>query len=163
VAGILETWIRQGYETGPLGYPVSNETPTPTGGSYNAFQHGAVYWSPATGAHWLTGPVFDAWAAQGREGGPLGYPAGDLGRLPGGGSFAWFQGGAVYASPATGAHVLSGPILHAWIAQGFETGPLGYPTSDPHPVPGGTAVDFQGGTLTVDATGTVTSSRSVTR
>uniref|UniRef100_UPI0034E039F6 LGFP repeat-containing protein n=1 Tax=Geodermatophilus amargosae TaxID=1296565 RepID=UPI0034E039F6 len=102
VAGILETWIRQGYETGPLGYPVSNETATATGGSHNWFQGGAVYWSPSTGAHWL-----------------------------------------------------GGPILHAWIAQGFETGPLGYPASDPHPVPGGTAVDFQGGTLVVDGAGTV--------
>jgi uncharacterized protein with LGFP repeats len=51
---------------------------------------------------------------------------------------------------------MGGPILDAWVAQGFEGGPLGFPTGDPYAVAGGTRVDFQGGSLTLDAgTGSV--------
>ncbi|MEI4281346.1 hypothetical protein [Klenkia terrae] len=42
------------------------------------------------------------------------------------------------------------------MAQGYEVGPLGYPTGDARPVTGGIAQDFQGGTLVWDsATGAV--------
>ncbi len=51
---------------------------------------------------------------------------------------------------------MTGAIHTAWINQGYEVGPLGYPTSDPRTVTGGTAQDFQGGTLVLDgATGVV--------
>ena len=70
-----------------------------------------------------------------------------------------FQGGRIYDTPATGAHVLTGDIQTAWVAQGWELGPLGYPTSDAHADPGGTVQDFQGGRLTLDSsTGEVTRS-----
>jgi uncharacterized protein with LGFP repeats len=42
-----------------------------------------------------------------------------------------------------------GALRDRWAAQGWERGPLGYPVSDPHPVAGGTAEDFQHGTLRV--------------
>ncbi|MFC7573724.1 LGFP repeat-containing protein [Klenkia terrae] len=63
-----------------------------------------------------------------------------------------FQGGRVYSTAASGVHSVSGPIQDAWIAQGWETGTLGYPVSEPVAVPGGTAQDFQGGRLTLDTT-----------
>ncbi|WNV74824.1 serine hydrolase [Geodermatophilus sp. DSM 44513] len=149
--GILDAWVAQGFETGPLGYPVTDEVALPGGrGAFSWFQGGAVYWSPSTGAHWTTGAVLDAWVAQGFETGPLGHPVGDHVTTPDG-AFTWFEGGAVYWSPSTGAHRITGAVLDAWVAQGFETGPLGYPTSDPYPVPGGTRTDFEGGSLVLDA------------
>ncbi len=70
-----------------------------------------------------------------------------------------FQAGRIYTASATGTHAITGPILDAWLARGWETGPMGYPTSDAYPVTGGTAQDFQGGTLTLDTgTGVVTRS-----
>ncbi|MGY1858548.1 LGFP repeat-containing protein, partial [Modestobacter sp. SYSU DS0290] len=98
-----------------------------------------------------------AWARTGYENGPLRYPTTDEGALPDGRGIAqWFQGGAVYWSPATGSHALTGALLQAWIGRGAENGPLGYPLTDTYAVTGGTRIDFQGGTLTLDtATGTV--------
>lgn len=48
---ILEWYLAHGGPYGPLGYPISDEKPTPTGfGRYNLFQRGAVGWLPGTGA-----------------------------------------------------------------------------------------------------------------
>ena len=38
------------------------------------FDHGAVYWSPKTGANPVTGAIYDAWASLGYERGLLGLP-----------------------------------------------------------------------------------------
>ena len=51
-------------------------------------------------------------------------------------------------TPETGAHAIYGAIRDAWIAQGWEQGELGYPTSDERPdgrVDGRGAGDVQGG------------------
>ncbi|NAZ86924.1 LGFP repeat-containing protein, partial [Kineococcus indalonis] len=59
-----------------LGFPVTSEIRTPNGlGAYNHFQWGSIYWSPATGAQLVRGEIRDAWARQGWENGPLGFPA----------------------------------------------------------------------------------------
>ncbi|CAM3483897.1 peptidoglycan DD-metalloendopeptidase family protein [Tsukamurella hominis] len=39
-------WARDGYEKGPLGWPISNEQRRPDGSVRQDFQHGAIYWSP---------------------------------------------------------------------------------------------------------------------
>jgi hypothetical protein len=71
-------WALLGWEAGALGYPTSNELETPdTLGRYSRFQHGAIYFTLFTGAHAVTGGSYDAWAAQGLESGPLGYPIAD--------------------------------------------------------------------------------------
>jgi hypothetical protein len=154
LGGILDSWTRQGFERGRLGYPVTDEVPL-ADGAFTWFQNGAIYWSEATGAHWMNGPILDAWVRQGYERGPLGYPVGDVVTLADG-AFSWYQNGALYWSPTTGAHWMNGPILDAWVREGYERGPLGYPISDPHAVAGGgTRVDFQHGSLTLSATGAV--------
>ncbi len=44
-------WAHMGWERSFLGYPTSDELPTEDGtGRYSEFQHGSIYWSPATGA-----------------------------------------------------------------------------------------------------------------
>ncbi|MET0693863.1 MAG: hypothetical protein ABWY56_08025, partial [Propionibacteriaceae bacterium] len=63
---------------GRLGLPVTDESGTPDGyGRYNHFQGGSIYWTDHTGAFLVFGGVRDAWAAQGWERGPLGYPVAD--------------------------------------------------------------------------------------
>lgn len=48
---ILEWYTAHGGPYGPLGYPISDEKPTPTGyGRYNLFENGAVGWLPESGA-----------------------------------------------------------------------------------------------------------------
>lgn len=40
-------WAADGYERGPLGYPVSDETPTADGGREQAFERGRMLWHPS--------------------------------------------------------------------------------------------------------------------
>jgi hypothetical protein len=155
---ILKAWEAQRSENGHLGYPTSDERYA-RGGSWTAFQGGRIYWSPATGAQWIRGGVLDAWAGQGSERGPLGFPI--TKELPAtGGAWHAFQNGRIYWSPSTGAHWMTGPILKSWMARGSEHGPLGYPTSDPRQRSDGTRVDFQRGSLTLKADGQVVEVRS---
>ncbi|MGO4856847.1 fibronectin type III domain-containing protein [Arthrobacter sp. 2MCAF14] len=153
---IRSAYVAQGSENGLLGYPTSNEVKgLRYGGAYQSFQGGAIYWSPATGAHVNAGAIRSAYAAQGWENGLLGYPTGnEVKGLRDGGAYQSFQGGAIYWSPATGAHVNKGAIRDAYAAQGWENGELGYPTSNEYSVCcGGAAQDFQGGRITWTPTG----------
>lgn|GEM_PF-3087286 len=47
---IREFWAQQGWEQGPLGYPMSDELSTSGGGRYSIFEGGVVYWHPEKGA-----------------------------------------------------------------------------------------------------------------
>ena len=94
----------------------------------------------------LRGAILERYVA---HGGPrvLGYPTTDDGPAAGGGAKAELQGGAIYWSSVTGAHVVRGDILARWRQLGAETGRLGYPTGDDAAVPGGYRTDFRGGTI----------------
>ncbi len=77
---IFAKWGDYGYETGILGYPISDEFTNPDGvGKRNNFQgaHASIYFSPATGAHEIGGALYDRWGQTGYEAGPLGYPSTD--------------------------------------------------------------------------------------
>lgn len=152
---IRSAYSAQGWENGPLGYPTSDETgPLRNGGVYQSFQGGTIHWSPATGAHITKGAIAAAWAAQNWENGTLGYPTSDeIGPLSNGGVYQSFQGGTIYWSPATGAHVNAGAIRTAYAAQNWENGSLGYPTTNEYPMCGGAAQDFQAGRITWTPTG----------
>lgn len=207
VAGAIGGEYQQaGGPGGALGLPLSNEAATPDGqGRYNDFQNGAVYWSPQTGAHSVSGAIQDKWGDLGWEAGPLGYPTGDpkptadgngtvqsfqVGSIyatgdgvhevqgairdkydamgsDGGslgvptsdelstpqrpGKYTTFDDGVIYWTPDLGASAIRyGKIFDAWKGQGFENGPLGFPTGDQHDVPGGVAQDFEHGTITVE-------------
>ncbi|WP_432509769.1 LGFP repeat-containing protein [Kineococcus sp. SYSU DK001] len=143
---------------GVLGVPLTDELRTPRRpGAYNHFQHGSVYWSPATGAHAVRGAIRDRWAALGWENG-IGFPTTGDARTPVRfGYYTHFEGGSVYWSPATGAHAVRGALREAWARQGWENGPLGFPTTDEFGVPGGLRLEFQGGSITWDAARRTTS------
>gem|GEM_PF-1136750 len=148
VGKLRTAWGALGYENGKLGYPTTDELSYPNGSLAQAFQGGSIYWTSATGAHATSGPIRAAWAALGFEGGKLGYPTTDEMNYSNGGVAQAFQGGAIYWTSATGAHATSGPIRTAWASLGFETGTLGYPTSDETPAAnGGTVQQFQGGSI----------------
>ncbi|NAZ86330.1 excalibur calcium-binding domain-containing protein [Kineococcus indalonis] len=140
-------WAGQGFERGPLGYPLTNEQPAAAGGVFQVFQGGTLYWSPATGAHKVSGSFYQLWASLGWERSFLGFPISE--ELPAaGGVFQRFQGGTLYWSPATGAHSVSGAFYSYWAARGWERGTLGYPTSQELVSANGVYQNFQGGTLT---------------
>lgn len=67
-------WLELGGADGILGAPTSPEAIGEGSTKYATFQHGAVYWSPETGAQPVTGAIYDAWASLGYERGMLGLP-----------------------------------------------------------------------------------------
>ncbi len=141
---ILARWRQLGAETGRLGYPTGDDTAV-SGGYQTTFRGGAVYWSKATGAKVLHGVIMRRYVA---SGGPkaLGFPTTEVAAVKGGAK-AELQGGAIYWSSATGAHVVRGQILARWRQLGGETGRLGYPTGDDTAVSGGYVTAFRNGTI----------------
>ncbi|MGY1774215.1 LGFP repeat-containing protein, partial [Blastococcus sp. SYSU D00813] len=160
VAGeVLAAWRSSGWERGVLGYPTGELRCGYTdGGCFQAFEHGAVYVSASTPASVVTEPARSAWGAQQWERGLLGYPTGNTTcGLRDSGCFQHFQGGSVYSSATTGAHVVPATVRTRWQAAGWERGALGYPTADQvcGLRDGGCYQSFQGGTVyTSAATGT---------
>jgi uncharacterized protein with LGFP repeats len=128
--GPIQTlWNATGAETGVLGYPIWSVSNLPDGGQYATFEHGSIYWSAATGARSLSGPVRDAWIAGGAEKGALGYPTQDVTTaVDGVGQYAHFQRGSIYAADG-GTLTLTGSVRDAWVASGPDRGVLGAPTS----------------------------------
>ncbi|MFD4368006.1 esterase [Rhodococcus sp. NPDC058521] len=84
-------------------------------------------------------------------GGPTGYlgaPTGGEEEGPNGGKSIAFDGGTIFWSPDTDAHVVQGRILETYTEGGGAGGELGYPTSDEHPIEGGLGSDFANGSIT---------------
>ncbi|OBI08992.1 cold-shock protein [Mycolicibacter nonchromogenicus] len=73
--GAIHTrWMELGGAEGMLGAVTSPEAIGEGSTKYATFEHGAIYWSPETGAQPITGAIYDAWASLGYERGVLGLP-----------------------------------------------------------------------------------------
>ncbi|WP_448641035.1 reprolysin-like metallopeptidase [Geodermatophilus sp. URMC 63] len=147
---IRARWGQLGWENGWLGYPVTGEVcGLRSGGCYQHFQNGSVYWSPGTGAQPVNGAIRARWGQLGWENGWLGYPVtGEVCGLRSGGCYQHFQNGSVYWSPATGAQPVNGAIRARWGQLGWENGYLGYPVAEPVTLSNGDVSQrFQGGGL----------------
>ncbi|WP_171058309.1 N-acetylmuramoyl-L-alanine amidase [Modestobacter altitudinis] len=112
-----------------LGTAIGSQQVT-AGVSWQQYERGYAYWTAATGAHSVSGQIWGVYMA---AGGPtvLGAPTTDERPTPDGvGRFNHFANGAsVYWTPATQAQLVAGQIRNLWQSTGWETGPLGYPTS----------------------------------
>ena len=110
---IRDKWALTGWELGSLGYPAADPICGLTrNGCFQVFQGGSVYWSPATGAHFVKGSIRDLWGAVGWELGALGYPTSDENcGLKDGGCFTHFERGSIYLEPVHGgpAHLAGDP------------------------------------------------------
>ncbi|MFC9766035.1 LGFP repeat-containing protein [Rhodococcus jostii] len=93
---IRDKWAEKGWERGTLGYPTTDETGV-TGGAFNHFQGGSIYWSSSDGAHPVWGAIRDKWAASGWERGDYRFPASDEFRVDGGWQQEFDQG--IIAAP----------------------------------------------------------------
>ena len=71
---IYERWQAMGDMKSYLGAPTSPEDNAEGDARYATFARGAMYWSPDIGTQPVTGAIYDAWASQGYERGPLGLP-----------------------------------------------------------------------------------------
>lgn len=113
----------------------------------------SIYWNAGVAggvAHQIGGSIRDKWGESGWENGILGYPTTDEEvALDQAGRFNHFENGSIFWTPSIGAHFVAGDIHKAWVAQGWERGQLGYPTSDEKPLPDGVGrfSEFQGGSI----------------
>ncbi|WP_460744847.1 family 16 glycosylhydrolase, partial [Mariniluteicoccus endophyticus] len=93
------------------------------------FEHGRVYWSPATGAQPVSGAVLDKFLRSGGER-RMGLPTNPPLAIRDGGTSQTFQNVTILHSPATGAHWVRGLIRDKYALTGWENGKLGYPVTD---------------------------------
>ncbi|ORA36537.1 LGFP repeat-containing protein [Mycobacterium aquaticum] len=100
------------------------------------------------GSFVVQGIILQKYNATGGASSPLGLPTASEAPAPNGGQFSTFNGGAIYWTPQTGAHIVWGGIRDAWERDGGAGGRLGYPTSDEETIPGGWQSQFQHGTIT---------------
>lgn len=98
---IRSKWASMGWETGPVGYPKTDETGTPDGiGRYNHFSRSdgaSIYWSPSSGANAIYGAIRGTWAQLGWERSRLGYPTTDEYGVNGGRRNDFLGGWIVYS------------------------------------------------------------------
>ncbi len=132
---IWDLWKAQGYEKGALGYPTGDRCAAcADNGCLAALPEGHRLPSASP-------PGPDRQRRHPRQVGrtEVPRPASSATRRPreqcgltGGGCYQQFQGGRIYWSPASGAHVMvTGAIWDLWKAQGYEKGALGYPHRRP--------------------------------
>ena len=111
---IYDKWKDLGLEKGFLGYPLSDQKPTPRKDAvFNMFEGGSIYWTPHTGAHEVHGEIYQKWKDLGLEKGFLGFPITDEQRMPGSGGsgagvISYFQGGSIRWTPNEGAYAVHG-------------------------------------------------------
>lgn len=106
---IRNKWEHLGWHRSFLGYPISDETPTPDQfGRFNHFQFGSIYWHPDTGAWEIHGAIRSKWKKLGWERSSLGYPVTDeLVMFDGVSHISQFQNGSIIWHPTTGVSELS--------------------------------------------------------
>ena len=102
VGGAIEAkYLALGGCGSVLGVPKTDEVGTPDRiGRYNVFDHGSIYWTPATNAHDVLGSIRDKYASVGWEAGALGYPISDEYDVVGGRK-SDFQHGSITWNAAT--------------------------------------------------------------
>lgn len=135
---------------GKVGTPKGPEVPTLDGkGRWQEFTGGAIYWHPDVDkgvAHEIRGIILQRWREIGSEV-TTGYPVSDeLAHDDKRGASSHFANGySIYWTPQTGAWEIRGGFLSAYAAQGWEKGPLGYPTSAEYDKNGVTTQNFEKG------------------
>ncbi len=133
-AAITAAWQANGGDTGPLG-PKDGGVYSAGDGFGQNFPGGKIFFTPATGAHIMTGAILDKYMS---VGGPadsdLGFPTIDEG--PGKApdsrntTFSAADNPVIFFTPGTGARVVRGPINAAWDKLGGSAGALGVPADD---------------------------------
>jgi uncharacterized protein with LGFP repeats len=155
--GILAKYLSTG---GPASYGLPNseeqDVPAVPGERVSYFQGGAIYWSPATGAHLVYGGIGLEYTATANETDYygqnvqtlLGAPTSDemstgtvVGRMN------TFQGGNIYWGGGGGGHAVYGGILAKYKSIGGAKSVLGLPTSEEIAMPGGRVQYFQHGAI----------------
>lgn len=138
-------YTKLGGASSKLGEVQSNEIKI-SGGLYQKFEKGRIYWSSKTGAWSIRGGILSKYLELGAEKSKLGYPVSDEASTTGG-VVQKFEKGNIYWSDATKALVTFGGIHKKYTSMNAEKGALGFPTSGEIKVAGGVYQSFTHGRI----------------
>lgn len=157
---LWDFYLANGGGRGRYGYPTTDLVPVGDGrGKTQTFEHGQVWHTKTTGTRGLYGGLLTRYLDDGGPRGPqLGYPTSGFSTVGDGiGSYATFEHGNIYSTPATRPQIVRGSVRTFYLQKGGPTGVLGYPTGE-LALPGGSAPrrqTFQHGTVEVRADGSI--------
>ncbi|MGO4445843.1 LGFP repeat-containing protein [Mycobacterium sp. 2YAF39] len=151
---ITAAWEASGGDGGPLGPRNGDVYPIGEGFGQN-FAGGKMFFTPATGAHFVQGAILEKYESLGGPAdGDLGFPTIDEGpgRAPDSANvtFSASDKPVIFFTPATGARVVRGPINAAWDKLGGSAGSLGVPSEDETYRDDVVSQKFTGGELSYD-------------
>jgi uncharacterized protein with LGFP repeats len=153
-AAITAAWQAAGGDTGLLGPKDGGVYPAGEGFGQD-FPGGKIFFTPATGAHIMTGAILYKYMALGGPAdGDLGFPTIDegAGKAPDSRNttFSAADNPVIFWTPDTGARVVRGPINAAWDKLDGSAGPLGVPSDDEAYRGNLVTQKFTGGEVTYD-------------
>ncbi len=153
-AAITAAWQAAGGDTGLLGPKDGGVYPAGEGFGQD-FPGGKIFFTPATGAHIMTGAILDKYMSLGGPAdGDLGFPTIDegAGKAPDSRNttFSAADNPVIFWTPDTGARVVRGPINAAWDKLDGSAGPLGVPSDDEAYRGNLVTQKFTGGEVTYD-------------
>ncbi len=124
-----------GGPLGPLGDKQGPQYPIGADGAAQAFTGGKIFYSPATGAHVISGQVLKKYESVGGPQSDLGLPISDEadGGLKAGSRVSTFSAKdkpVIFWTPDYGAFIVRGAMNAAWDKLGGAAGPLGPPVAD---------------------------------
>ncbi|GAY15997.1 hypothetical protein MSZK_27230 [Mycobacterium sp. shizuoka-1] len=131
---INQAWRAAGGLAGPLGARQGAQQQVGSDGAAQDYAGGKIFYSPATGAHAVTGAILSKYEQDGGPTGDLGLPTGT--EADGGApnsrvsAFSAADNPVIFWTPDTGAIVVRGAINAAWAKLGGATGKLGVPTAE---------------------------------
>jgi len=146
---IQKRYTELGSQSSVLGTTVGREHVTEHGHTQH-YEHGRMYWSRHTGAHYLDGSVLHHYLHLHQASSVLGLPVTDVETTRDKhGKRARFQHGGIYHQHGGETHALWGAIWHRWRDLDGTAGPLGYPTTEIRPLhqDQGDFARFTGGSL----------------
>ena len=127
-----EVWKKYDYESGALGYPISNiQKSNRTGTQWQDYENGAIVGNDQRGWFISAGKPREVWATYGFEGGILGWPTSDIYKTESTG-MEWqsYVGGVIVGNDKKGWFAMYGGARDVWSRNGFEIGLLGWPVSN---------------------------------
>lgn len=131
---INQAWRAAGGIAGPLGARQGAQTTVGDNGAAQGYAGGKIFYSPATGAHAVTGAILSKYESVGGPTGDLGFP--NAAEADGGApnsrvtTFSAPDKPVIFWTPDNGAIVVRGAINAAWDKLGGATGKLGVPTGE---------------------------------
>lgn len=133
-AAVTAAWEASGGDGGPLG-PRQGSVYAVGAGFAQNFAGGKMFFTPATGAHFMQGAILEKYESLGGAAdGDLGFPTIDEGAGRAADSrnstLSAPDNPVIFWTPATGARVVRGAINAAWDKLGGSAGVLGVPAED---------------------------------